>query len=1342
MNGVPSSDDMNSLVSAVDMGFSSVTSVLSDIYSQGEDTQKKVGSILDRVDSVFNKFTGKFDSTVGAAFGSVTGALRNYQKLNYQTNLSILKTMKLNNSLLTKLVAAITGNKDFNFKPDHSQNKIKEKQQSQNATLGGKITNAQNLYQFNLKDANRKTLDSFKFALIELNKFFKFDANKYNSVNKFFKDFYTNLNLINGIIKPVATGFLYLSGALVMLQFVSVINIFKLAMALPLLGVGIGLFIIGILSATKKVGGGPMGAFKMFVLMRSLPEILINLGKGVLYLSIGLILFNLVGYDAIIKLTTSMLALGVAFNLMAGKDTNFSATARLFLVAVMIIVFTSALERTANIKWDSVLKLPVFIVGLGLALKLGGFYQKNRLSVINIIGLSLLMLTFSLLQFKSISWESIIKLNVFIIGLGLALRTIDKNMSIMGVVALGMIMMTTALLDFQELNWMSIIQIIGVVGLLGFVVNKFVIGGARGITSSFTNSLDGGGFKGMGLVGFAVGLMLLAGAVFLFSKVNFQDVLKVIAVIFALGLVIKIFFSNGGGGRGSMLPGRSSGKVELSGMMGLGIGLGLLVLALDAVSEIQWTSVFQLIALIVGIGIAFRIMGPNGKLSGMLGYALGMGILVLALDAMSEISWESVFKLVTFATGLGFAMFLMKGTGFFKMIGFSIAIGIITLALIVIDRTLTHESFIKAGFFVVTVGLLGLMVYGLGKIPGATKGILVALGIGVVTNIMAKALQEVANIKFSLEGTLTFLGGVIVLGLAFTAIGLLLTGPQAIMFALGAGAVLVIALVTYLMAQALSAISALEYNTESFVKFGFGIKEVINAWISLDPIATIASAVTAVATLPILIVSLIAIGILKLMSFVEFDLIKINKFTIALKMLITSFDDNISGWKVTKGSLKSIALLPFLGMMFLSTIVLGKISKTEINPKQVGGFVAMLSMFVNQSLKVLAENESGMKKALPGIKALTRLMNIGSSLAKTVQDIANLRFFEYTVRDGKLVLSGQRSLSQADFDNVGKSLGKLILALIQPLQVIGSDAEIWRIGSDSIRNPFKNDTMLNGIENVKRISDVFKPLVDTIKSYASMKIAQDYGAINRLTFSLKETANAYAYVFWKLSTINTNNAKDGIRKISDLNNVFEDFDSDGIKSLDKMFIRFIDNLSNSNKWKKIHGNTNLLVKNLQRAAKAINSIDLTKAAALEVNVKQFGDRKISENIVQAVEAFVELFGYITLSQQQQLSLMSQVSTNTGEMVTGLQTFGSNIPTTTELTQQSAFGNSLKVQNAINDKQSITLSNNQRSSMGEDYSKIDTNNDGMLDHNELSKISQANNQTNVLLKKLISVLGEK
>jgi hypothetical protein len=239
--------------------------------------------------------------------------------------------------------------------------------------------------------------------------------------------------------------------------------------------------------------------------MRALPDIFLNLGKGILMLSLGLVLFNLVGYDSILKLITTMISLGIAFKLMAGGDDSWTSTAKLFIVIGIILATTNALLQTQNIKWDSVLKLPAFIGALGIALHIGGFDKFEKIKVMNMLSISLLLLTLSLLEFKYITWENIIKYNVFIAGLGLSLRTIKKDIPILSLLAMGFVVLGLALLDFQELNWMSMIQIIGVVGLLGVVINKFVLGklGSSKSYNNMSDSLSGGGFKGGGLIGFA-----------------------------------------------------------------------------------------------------------------------------------------------------------------------------------------------------------------------------------------------------------------------------------------------------------------------------------------------------------------------------------------------------------------------------------------------------------------------------------------------------------------------------------------------------------------------------------------------------------------------------------------------------------------------------------------------------------------------------------------------------------------------------------------------------------------------------------------------------------------------
>ena len=587
------------------------------------------------------------------------------------------------------------------------------------------------------------------------------------------------------------------------------------------------------------------------------------------------------------------------------------------------------------------------------------------------------------------------------------------------------------------------------------------------------------------------------------------------------------------------------------------------------------------------------------------------------------------------------------------------------------------------------------------------KNVLIGAGItaliGVATYTLAKALQQVSQIKFSLEGTLTFLGGVVILGLVFTAIGLLITGPQAVLFGVGAGAVLVIAGVTYIMADALSEISKLNYSEKSFIQFSYGIQKVINAWINIDPIATVASVVTAGAALPILLISLVAIGILKLID-LTFDNgsslgIKIPMFTKSLGDLITGFNDQISMWKAGKAALKSVAILPILGTMYLAALVLGKISNTNLDAVKLETFNAMLGLFVSSTVNTINKHKDALVNAQPGIKSILSLINVANSLAQTVQNIANLRFTELSIKDGKIVATGFRKLGPADFENVGKSISKLLMALIKPIIAIGMNNDTWRIGSDSIQNPFKNNTFLNGIDNIKKINDAFKPFVDSIVNFTKTGV----------TTSKQNTDNFYYGV------------------IKNYNELWEDLDYDTFKDYSNLFISFIDRLSDASKWKQIHTNIRILTANMQKMVKSINSIDLQKAAALEVNVKQLSDRSNINYIKQVIEEFVNLFGVITQAQYNNQVMFANTMGSFGQTLQQTQTVPGMVQ------NQKNQENQKELNKIKSGETSIVIDNFKDKNQQNVAREFDTNNDGVI--NSSDNLDNIGNK----LDKLIAIM---
>ena len=167
--------------------------------------------------------------------------------------------------------------------------------------------------------------------------------------------------------------------------------------------------------------------------------------------------------------------------------------------------------------------------------------------------------------------------------------------------------------------------------------------------------------------------------------------------------------------------------------------------------------------------------------------------------------------------------------------------------------------------------------------------------------------------------------------------------------------------------------------------------------------------------------------------------------------------------------------------------------------------------------------------------------------------------------------------------------------------------------------------------------------------------------MNRFEYSLKTTANTYATVFQTLAEIERKklfkDASKTITAIQEYNDLWDDLDFDSFKDYSKLFNSFIDRLADAEKWKIIHKNISILTANLQKTVKAINSIDLEKAAALEVNVKQLSDKNNIQYIKEVIEEFANLFGIIGQSQYQNAMMMNQAGTN---ILTGSQTITQTI----------------------------------------------------------------------------------
>lgn len=1310
MNGinVPRDDGFKN---SIEMGLSSILGVLS--------------SIDEGVENLSKTLTDFFTPS------KQTNSTSDYTRLSYETLSSINLTLTDYFKKSSKLFGAKNKNEDTN-----------NKNSDEMGFAGGMIVDKYyNITFGDIKENSIKKLGPiFKHFESILSK-----TDKLEKLSNFFKDFQDTIKGMDGLLTRVGKGMLFLSLGLAALQYVSVANVLKIVMILPLFALNLALFINVIMAATAKVGGGIGGFFKFGMLMFTIKDMFTDIGKGVAIMAIGLLILQNVNWETIFKLGFLFGSIVGVFHLL--KSSEVAEFTVILSLSFMILSMVYALKKMENVSWNSVFQLPTFLLLTGLALRIARFDKVENIKLLNVLGISFLLLTAALVMFNSVPWSSVFQYPLFILGLGLALQTFNKingSNSILSV-ASGMMMMAFSFFMFENLDVALILGIIGIIALLGIVVSLF-FGNGKGINlPTISSNVQHRGMGGMGLVGLAIGLGFLVLAFYAFSEVQWSAVMKGLVVIAALGVIVKAFFT-------TRVSGIGRTRQALPPMIGFAVGLGLMVLSLDAMSELDWGSILKFLIFVGALGLIFKFLFPkNTKMSGMLGFGIGMSLIILSLDALSEIDWITVFKFVAVIAAIGAVFkYLLGNTGGLKMFLFAVSIGITAIALYQVGKQFTPQILGGVFLFALSVAIMGGLMWLMGKfITQIGPGILAALGIGVVTWLMGKALKEAyiggALIASNWMSLLGFVAGVTVVTLVIGLLGLLVANPiVAPILAVGAVSVLILAGVTIVMAYALEKIGSIDYDPEKYRMFGESLGLLVSSIAdNVNFLDALEGGAKAALMLPVLMVSLLGAGLLSLIGNLMNDPkldVKVKMFSTTLTNLVNDFNSNIDGWEAAKGLLKAAPVSALLTTMYFGAGVIEKISQLDINEEKMKSFGKVFSNLIDTTLVTLNNNADKIKNAEPGIRAIAQLTSISGGVAKMVNDIANLNFHEYEVRDGKLVIKSTRKMQPSDFTQVGTSMGQLIMALIKPLEVLGADTTTWTLGSTTVKNPFKDSTMEKGIMNVKKITEAFKPFTDSIASYSKLGMI-DATKANTFMVSLVKLSLGYKEFFNTMGAIDLQKATKTVDIISDYNELWEDVDYKAFKEMNDLLNTFIDKYSDQKKWDIIHKNMARMVKNTGAMVKNINSINVEKAKLFERNVKQLTDKRNFEYLKQVVEQFAQMFMIIQHNNAMMMSQQNQyiqdnttaVQEQTKKIESGM---GNSIAATTagkksdkEIEEMFA---GWKKGDAAGKAMTMKIDNIYSEDSRKAVSVLDKDKDGMLEYSDIQQYIANQNNINELI----------
>jgi hypothetical protein len=865
---------------------------------------------------------------------------------------------------------------------------------------------------------------------------------------------------------------------------------------------------------------------------------------------------------------------------------------------------------------------PMFALGVT---SIGGLiYVLSKLSAnkemspnMDKFGLGIAAIVASMILMQFVPWEAGAKMIAFIGLLNLTLRgfsgvsgvggssktdSIKNNPMIMFGLGIGILVLS--MLAIQFVPWEAGAKMIAFIGLLNLTLRGF--NGPKG---------TGGDLKSNPMVMFALGIGILTLALFAMNKVELGNIFKMILFVGGLGMVMSLFNFDESGPKNSMIV--------------FAFGIGLMVLAVLAIGEIDNDILFKGILFIGALGLVMKLfnfdkMGPKNA---MISFAFGFGIMVLAMYAINELPWEALSKTLLFLGGLGLVMKLfgpIQGLQFLALAG---GIAVISGALWLFKKTdLTLKDALLFGGVVVglasIVALMGIpavaALIGLGTIA------LIGMSIGLL--IAAGPLALISNINFNPENILKFMLSAGILALGFLAIA-----PFTILGLVGALAFIPIGTSALLGSLSLWDISNMKFDTDKITSFilSAGILSAGFAGISL---LAITGAIGAGLFIPIAFSALIGAKALSLISSITINPDKINSFGLGAKSLIDNID-NLGGFGLIKTSAKSLLLIPIFTTVWLASKILQYISENTIDNTKILTFGNTIGLFTSTIAQVLSDNEKKLEDSKPGIEALSKLMNISGSIAKTIQLMANMQFYEYGVQNGKLVLKGVRKLTNDDFLRVGQNLGTMLKCLIDPLLILGSDKSEFIIGGIKITNPFKSGIAQKGIEMLGDLGNAFQPLANSVKTYASIPMVSNPKLLSMFTRSLFVLTNTFSWMFTKISNFDNDLISSSIDNIIKFNDAFKNADTKQITDLNNIFEKFVNNLSDQVKWKKIQNNLAIIKNQFGDIAKNINSIDIEKATAFERNIKNLITSNNSEQLKQAVIALTDLLGMVQNNQQ-------------------------------------------------------------------------------------------------------------
>ena len=956
----------------------------------------------------------------------------------------------------------------------------------------------------------------------------------------------------------------------------------------------------------------------------------------------------------------------------SSKDT-VSMVLAMKKLSLSIVMMAGATYLLGKVPFGNLFKLVVFLTLLAGALKL--FQKKTepiqtkniniskKFGISGIFGaaVGIAILVFSIDMASQTDYRKSAALITFIAGLATTLFIFNKKKigkhgpldSLMNI-SVGLSILLLTIDAVGEVNWSGALVILGFIVSLGIAIalaNR-LMGNKQG---GFTGKLSLGLSARMGgMFGFAAGLAILILSVDAANELTWIGALKLITFIGAVAFVVSL--------PGLLSKGKMNGK-PMGGMFGFAAGLAILILAVDACKEVDFTQGWKLIGLMSGvIGVLWimkKILGtPKLITLQVISFAFALTTISAALWVISKLQLD-LKQLGYFSIAvIGFTLLLKfissnakdiyKSTPVSLLMSINISLLIGSIYLITKLKP-NYESLIFFG--ISTIVIVGIF-YLISKLASSIiVGSLLMIPLSVNTLIFAYAIKKIGDTNTNWEAVLYFFS---IIGIsAFVAIGLsFMFGPISI----GLGVLFLLSVSLLMNAFSIKMISEMNISETGIKAYVNSIKEITLGYFTLLPNLLMAI-VAAPLIFVISTVTILTAGALSLISEIDIKTERTKSFSIGMNLMIEAYN-KIGLVSAGKALVKSLLILPIVITTSLVAVVLKAISALNIPKNSMENFGIILKDFLHYTTEAINGSVDALKNVEPGLNALGKLVSVAGNLVDVVEAYANMKIGEWKVVDGKLQLVGYKKIDETMMKQVGKGIGTLLACLIEPLTIISSDSDEWNFGNGPIKNPFKGGFFgtdkNSGIKRIEKIGNAFSTLISVMKGISENQLL----TAEKSTFdNFKSTFNTYIQMLIeninKISGVKTKGIDDKAEDIVDFYNTINSIQDTKSKSMSEDIHKLINELSDNVKWQNINNNLNRLDKNVKSIVSNINKLNIDKAVALERNLRLFTQARTVEGINECIEQLKELVGIVVEQQEKQTQSQNNIATTLGDW------FGSN-----------------------------------------------------------------------------------